>query len=101
MIMNETFFLLASEKPKNRKFGVDKVIHPLAGHFDTNSLSAWLSFNYTVHVKGAPEKTEKAKRADWKSLFLFLKWKWGMTRLIIGHPQSQSNFKRIGANNLR
>ena len=33
-------------------------------HFDTNSLSTWLSYYYSVHVKGAPQKTESAKKSD-------------------------------------
>ena len=53
---------LDEQKSKNQKFGVDKVFHPLDGHFDTHSLSSWLSFYYQVHVKGAPEKTEQAKQ---------------------------------------
>ena len=63
--------LLDEQNPKNQKFVVDKIIHPLAVHFDTNSLSAWLSYYYTVHVKGAPEKTEKAKKADLAKVHFF------------------------------
>ena len=53
--MEHALNLLDDKNDKNQKFGVDKVFHPLDVHFDTNSLSAWLSFYYQVHVKGAPE----------------------------------------------
>lgn len=56
--------LLDGQNSENRKFVIDKIFHPLDVHFDTNSLSAWLSYYYSVHVKGAPEKTEAAKRQD-------------------------------------
>lgn len=63
--------LLDAQNDKNRKFEVDKIFHPLDVHFDTKSLSAWLSFYYQVHVLGAPEKTEQAKKND---LAKFLKF---------------------------
>ncbi|HAU1962647.1 TPA: site-specific integrase, partial [Legionella pneumophila] len=50
--------LLNAQNDKNSKFGVDKIFHPLDVHFDINSLSAWLSFYYQVHVRGVPLKTE-------------------------------------------
>lgn len=56
--------LLDGQNSKNRKFVIDKIFHPLDVHFDTNSLSAWLTYYYSVHVKGAPEKTEQAKMKD-------------------------------------
>ncbi|KTD07194.1 hypothetical protein [Legionella jamestowniensis] len=56
--------LLNGRNDKNSKFGVDKISHPLDVHFDTNSLSAWLSFYFQVHVRGAPLKTEQAKQKD-------------------------------------
>jgi integrase/recombinase XerD len=56
--------LLDGQNSKNRKFVIDKIFHPLDVHFDTNSLSAWMSYYYSVHVKGAPEKTEQAKKND-------------------------------------
>jgi integrase/recombinase XerD len=55
---------LDEQNSKNRKFVIDKIFRPLDVHFDTNSLSAWLSYYYSVHVKGAPEKTEQAKKKD-------------------------------------
>ncbi len=94
MTMNDSFFLLARENPKNRKFGVDKVIHPLAGHFDTTSLSAWLSFYYTVHVKGAPEKTEKAKRADLEKFIHFFQMEVGHDQVDNWTPAVSKQFQR-------
>ncbi len=60
----EPMNLLDTQNSKNQKFVIDKIFHPLDVHFDTHSLSAWLSYYYAVHVKGAPEKTEQAKRKD-------------------------------------
>lgn len=62
---------LKAENPKNEKFEIDKIFHPLDVHFDTNSLSAWLSYYYSVHVKGAPEKTEQAKMKDLSKFIQF------------------------------
>lgn len=45
--------LLDAQNSKNQKFVIDKIFHPLDVHFDTNSLSAWLSYYYSVDVKGA------------------------------------------------
>nr|HAT8713578.1 site-specific integrase [Legionella jordanis] len=45
---------LDEQNSKNQKFVIDKIFHPLDVHFDTNSLSAWLTYYYSVHVKGAP-----------------------------------------------
>jgi len=56
--------LLSGQKHENQKFMIDKVFHRLDIHFDTTSLSAWLSYYYTVRVNGAPEKTERAKKND-------------------------------------
>lgn len=56
--------LLDRQNTKNKKFVIDKIFHPLDVHFDTNSVSAWLSYYYSVHVKGAPDKTEAAKKED-------------------------------------
>jgi len=56
--------LLDGVEAKNRKFVIDKIFHPLDVHFDTNSLTAWLSYYFQVHVRGAPEKTEQAKMKD-------------------------------------
>ena len=52
------------QNSKNQKFVIDKIFHPLDVHFNTNSLCAWLSYYYSVHVKGAPEKTESAKKEN-------------------------------------
>lgn len=92
--MNDSFFLLARENPKNQKFGVDKIIHPLAAHFDTNSLSAWLSFYYTVHVKGAPEKTEKAKKADLEKFISFFQREVGHDQVDNWTPAVSKQFQR-------
>lgn len=56
--------ILTFKKDKNQKFEVDKIIHSLDVHFDTNSLTAWFAFYYQAHVQGAPIKTEQAKQKD-------------------------------------
>ena len=68
---NDALNLLDSENGKNRKFVIDKILHPLSEHFDTNSLTAWLAFDCQVHVKGAPEKTEQAKKKDLEKFIHF------------------------------
>lgn len=65
--------LLDRQNSKNQKFVIDKIFHPLDVHFDTNSLSAWLSYYYSVHVKGAPEKTEAAKKKDLSKFIYFFR----------------------------
>jgi integrase/recombinase XerD len=60
-LMEDALNFLDHQNDKTAKFVMDKIFHPLDAHFDTNSLSAWLSYYYSVHVKGAPEKTEQAK----------------------------------------
>lgn len=56
---------------------IDKIFHPLDVHFNTHSLSAWLSYYYSVHVKGAPEKTEQAKKKDLAKFFQFFQMEVG------------------------
>ena len=63
--------LLDRQNTKNQKFVIDKIFHALDVHFDTNSLSAWLSYYYSTHVKGAPEKTDQAKMKDLSKLIHF------------------------------
>jgi len=63
--------LLDGQNSKNAKFVIDKILHPLAVHFNTNSLTAWLNYYYTVHVSGSPEKTEQAKKSDLSKFIIF------------------------------
>lgn len=63
--------LLNGQNYGNQKFVIDKIFHPLDVHFDTNSLSAWLSYYFSVHVKGALEKTEVAKKNDLSKFIQF------------------------------
>ncbi|HHO2138825.1 TPA: tyrosine-type recombinase/integrase [Legionella pneumophila] len=72
--------LLNAQNDKNSKFGVDKIFHPLDVHFDINSLSAWLSFYYQVHVRGVPLKTEQAKQKDLNKFLNFF-------HMAVGHDQ--------------
>ena len=67
--------LLDGQNTKNQEFVIDKIFHPLGVHFDTNSLSEWLSYYYTVHVSGSPEKTEQAKKSDLSKFIIFLSFK--------------------------
>ncbi len=62
---------LDRQNMKNSNLVIDKILHPLAVHFDTNSLSTLLSYYYTVHVSGAPEKTEQAKKSDLSKFIIF------------------------------
>ncbi|WP_083191066.1 tyrosine-type recombinase/integrase [Legionella jamestowniensis] len=84
------------DKPnsKNRKFVIDKIFHPLDVHFDTNSLSAWLSYYYSVHVKGAPEKTEQAKMKDLCKFINFFQMEVGHDLVDSWTPAVSKHFQK-------
>lgn len=69
--MEKALNFLVPQNAENQKFVLDKIFHPLDAHFDTNSLTAWLSYYYSVLVKGAPEKTEQAKKKDLSKFIQF------------------------------
>jgi len=80
---------------ENRKFVIDKVLHRMDGHFDTNSISAWLSFYYQVHVKGAPEKTEQAKEKDLAKFINFFKMEVGHDHIDNWTPAVSKQFQKF------
>ncbi|MBA2649639.1 MAG: tyrosine-type recombinase/integrase [Legionella sp.] len=86
--------LLDHQNDKNRKFVIDKIFHPLHVHFDTNSLSEWLSYYYSVHVKGAPEKTEAAKKKDLSKFILFFQSEVGHDLVDNWTPAVSKQFQR-------
>ena len=86
--------LLKVQNDKNSKFGVDKVLHRLDVHFDTNSITAWLSFYYQVHVKGAPEKTEQAKQKDLSKFLNFFQLEVGHDHVDNWTPAVSKQFQR-------
>lgn len=86
--------LLDSQNSKNRKFVIDKIFHPLDVHFDTNSLTAWLSYYYAVHVKGAPEKTEQAKKKDLSKFIKFFQAEVGHDNVDNWTPAVSKHFQR-------
>ncbi|WP_253255883.1 tyrosine-type recombinase/integrase [Legionella quinlivanii] len=86
--------LLNPQNDNNQKFGVDKVSHPLDVHFDTHSLSAWLSFYYQVHVKGSPEKTEQAKQNDLNKFLNFFQMEVGHDQVDNWTPAVSKQFQR-------
>ncbi|HHX8598192.1 TPA: tyrosine-type recombinase/integrase [Legionella pneumophila] len=86
--------LLDGQNPKNRKFVMDKIFHPLDVHFDTNSLSAWLSYYYSVHVKGAPEKTEQAKMKDLSKFIQFFQTEVGHDLVDSWTPAVSKQFQK-------
>lgn len=75
-------------------FVIDKIFHPLDVHFDTNSLSAWLSYYYSVHVKGAPEKTEAAKKKDLAKFIHFFQIEVGHDLLDSWTPAVTKQFQK-------
>lgn len=83
-----------TENLKTQKFVIDKISHPLAVHFDTNSLSAWLSYYYSVHVKGAPEKTEQAKMKDLSKFINFFQIEVGHDLVDSWTPAVSKHFQR-------
>lgn len=86
--------LLDRQNSKNQKFVIDKILHPLDVHFDTNSLSAWLSYYYSVHVKGAPEKTEQAKRKDLAKFIQFFQTEVGHDLVDSWTPAVSKHFQK-------
>ena len=85
---------LDEQNLKNREFVIDKIFHPLDVHFDTNSLSAWLSYYYSVHVKGAPEKTEQAKKKDLSKFIQFFQSEVGHDWVDSWTPAVTKQFQR-------
>jgi integrase/recombinase XerD len=85
---------LDGQKAKNSKFVIDKIFHPLDVHFDTNSLSAWLSYYYSVHVKGAPEKTEQAKMKDLSKFIHFFQNEVGHDHVDNWTPAVSKQFQK-------
>lgn len=86
--------VLDSQNSKNREFVIDKIFHPLDVHFDTNSLSAWLSYYYSVHVKGAPEKTEQAKQKDLSKFIQFFQNEVGHDHVDSWTPAVSKQFQK-------
>ena len=86
---------LNGENSKNQKFGVDKILNPLSVHFDTNLLSAWFSFYYQVHVKGAPEKTEQAKQNDIAKFLNFFEMEVGHDHVDNWTPAVTKQFQKM------
>ena len=93
--MTATFNMLNSENDKTLKFEVDKIFHPLSVHFDTNSISAWFSFYYQVHVKGAPVKTEQAKQKDISKFLNFFEIEVGHDHVDNWTPAVSKQFQKF------
>ncbi|MCP0912900.1 MULTISPECIES: tyrosine-type recombinase/integrase [Legionella] len=85
---------LDRQNDKNRKFVIDKILHPLDPHFDINSLTAWLSYYYSVHVKGAPDKTEQAKKKDLYKFMQFFQNEVGHDQVDSWTPAVSKHFQR-------
>lgn len=86
--------LLDRQNTKNPKFVMDKIFHPLDVHFDTNSLSAWLNYYYTVHVSGSPEKTEQAKKSDLSKFIIFFQYDVGSDLVDSWTPAVTKHFQK-------
>lgn len=86
--------LLDVKNAQNRKFVIDKISHSLDAHFDTNSLSAWLSYYYSVHVKSAPEKTEQAKKNDLNKFLQFFQTEVGHDHVDNWTPAVSKQFQK-------
>ena len=74
---------------------IDEVLHPLSEHFDTNSLTAWLAFYYQVHVKGAPIKTEQAKKKDMEKFVNFFELEVGHDHVDNWTPAVSKQFQKV------
>lgn len=86
--------LLDAQNSKNQKFVIDKIFHPLDVHFDTNSLSSWLSYYFSVHVNGAPEKTEQAKKKDISKFIQFFQMEVGHDSVDSWTPAVSKHFQK-------
>lgn len=86
--------LLDGQNAKNQKVVIDKISHPLDVHFDTKSLSAWLSYYYSVHVKGAPEKTETTKKKDLSKFIQFFQSEVGHDHVDNWTPAVSKQFQK-------
>ena len=86
--------LLDGQNSENQKFVMDKIFNRLDVHFDTNSLSAWLSYYYSVHVRGAPEKTEAAKKKDLAKFVQFFQSEVGHDLVDSWTPAVSKQFQR-------
>lgn len=82
------------DSAKTQKFVIDKIFHPLDVHFDTNSLTAWLTYYYTVHVKGAPGKTEQAKMKDISKFINFFEMEVGHDLVDSWTPAVSKHFQK-------
>lgn len=92
--MIEGLDLLERQSTKIKNFVIDKIFHPLDIHFDTNSLIAWLSYYYKVHVKGAPEKTEGAKKNDLSKFINFFQREVGHDHIDNWTPAVTKQFQK-------
>lgn len=86
--------LLDGQNTENPKFVIDKIFHPMDVHFNTNSISAWLSYYYSVHVKGAPEKTEQAKMNDLSKFIQFFQMEVGHDLVDSWTPAVSKHFQK-------
>jgi integrase/recombinase XerD len=86
--------LLDRQNSKKQEFVIDKIFHPLDVHFDTNLLSAWLSYYCSVHVKGAPEKTEQAKKKDLAKFIQFFQMEVGHDLVDSWTPAVSKQFQK-------
>ncbi|WP_061489096.1 tyrosine-type recombinase/integrase [Legionella pneumophila] len=73
---------------------IDKISHPLYVHFYTNSLSYLLTYYYSVHVKGAPEKTEQAKMKDLAKFINFFQMEIGYDLVDSWTPAVSKHFQK-------
>ncbi len=92
--MEDALNFLDAQFQENRKFVMDKILHPLDAHFDTNSLTAWLSYYYSVHVRGAPEKTEQAKKKDLSKFLQFFQAEVGHDNVDNWTPAVSKHFQK-------
>ena len=92
--MIDALNLLNDPNAKNQKFVMDKISHRLDVHFDTNSLAAWLSYYFQVHVRGAPEKTEQAKIKDLSKFIEFFQSEVGHDGVDNWTPAVSKHFQK-------
>ena len=74
---------------------INKISDKVSVQFDTNSLKAWLEFYFEVHIKGSPERTEKAKMSDLMKFINFFELEVGHDQVDAWTPAVSKQFQKF------
>lgn len=83
---------------KHPNFGMDKSEQSAVAHLlpteQRNTLTAWVTLYYQIHVHGAPQKTETAKQQDLTKFLTFFKNEVGRDHLDSWTPAVTKHFQQ-------